>query len=707
MNAGMESFQDFIGDKHFFKIPVYQRKYDWKQIHCQQLFDDIIKIIKNDKPHFLGTFVYQRKQIMGNNSFDEYIIIDGQQRITSLILLAKALYNSMNDDDDKEDILYKYIKHQSGKSIKNKCKLIPTEYDKNIFEKIMSHDNFDEISFDAQEKSSVIYRNFLFFTEKISECEYSAEKIYEVIPLLNIVWINISDGENPQEIFESLNSTGLYLTQSDLIRNYLLMSLNYDFQEELYKKYWLEIEKLLNSSEKVENFMVQYLIVKRKSDSVTKGSKNIRLSNKNLYEVFKEYFRESDKNVEECLNDIYRYAKFYRLFIFNDNDNFDNLSALEKKFYELTYLLDAANSPIILMYLYDRYDKKFFDEKTFINFLDAMISLTFRSKVCGFSGITSQFAGNVILRLDKIKNLDEDSFWKTITFGKGRYAFPKDELFRENLMTKEIFLTIKSSGCKYLLYSLEKISERSAELPKYSSTTIEHIMPQKLNENWKIYLQTKKDVSSYEKFLHTLGNLTLMAGKYNFQVSNSGFEIKKSEYEKSAFFYTNDLKKYSDWTSIQIQIRAKKLANIALKIWSLPEKYNSSTVDVENIFTLDSDFGIFTGTRPAKISIANNDKEIKSWYEFLREIMKTLYTLDKNIFKQIIQKDNVPRGKKLFSTEEKNLLRPIKIDETFYVEDAFDFYSETILKITKVLVENFDSVCGTNFKEEIWFTLKN
>ena len=685
MNAGMESFQDFIGDKHFFKIPVYQRKYDWQQVHCQQLFDDIIKILENNKPHFLGTFVYQRKQIIGNNSFDEYIIIDGQQRITSLILLAKALFNSMNDDDDKEDILYKYIKHQSGKSIKNKCKLIPTEYDKNIFEKIMSHDNFDEIIFDAQEKSSVIYRNFLFFTEKISECEYSAEKIYEVIPLLNIVWINISDGENPQEIFESLNSTGLYLTQSDLIRNYLLMSLNYDFQEELYKKYWLEIEKLLNSSEKVENFMVQYLIVKRKSDSVTKGSKNIRLSNKNLYEVFKEYFRESDKNVEECLNDIYRYAKFYRLFIFNDNDNFDNLSALEKKFYELTYLLDAANSPIILMYLYDRYDKKFFDEKTFINFLDAMISLTFRSKVCGFSGITSQFAGNVILRLDKIKNLDEDSFWKTITFGKGRYAFPKDELFRENLMTKEIFLTIKSSGCKYLLYSLEKISERSAELPKYSSTTIEHIMPQKLNENWKIYLQTKKDMSAYEIFLHTLGNLTLMVGKYNFQVSNSEFEIKKSEYEKSAFFYTNDLKKYSDWTSIQIQIRAKKLANIALKIWSLPEKYNSSTVDVENIFTLDSDFGIFTGTRPAKISIANNDKEIKSWYEFLREIMKILYTLDKNIFKQIIQKDNVPRGKKLFSTEEINFLRPIKIDETFYVEDAFDFYSETILKITKFL----------------------
>ena len=214
-------------------------------------------------------------------------------------------------------------------------------------------------------------------------------------------------------------------------------------------------------------------------------------------------------------------------------------------------------------------------------------------------------------------------------------------------------------------------------------------------------------MSAYEGLLHTLGNLTLMAGKYNSQVSNSKFELKKLEYEKSAFFYTNDLKKYSDWTSIQIQIRAKKLANIALKSWILPEKYNSATVDVGNVFTLESDFGIFTGKKPALLSISDKEQEIKTWREFLREIMKTLYTLDKNLFKQIIQRDNVPRSNKLFSTEAKNLWKPLKIDENFYIANGFDFDTETSLKIIKVLVENFDSVCGTNFKEEIWFTLKN
>lgn len=230
-------------------------------------------------------------------------------------------------------------------------------------------------------------------------------------------------------------------------------------------------------------------------------------------------------------------------------------------------------------------------------------------------------------------------------------------------------------------------------------------MPRTLNDEWKNYLSSKNDLQSHDHWLNTLGNLTLTA--YNSELSNSTFDKKKLIYSDSGFFYTKELKNFSDWTSIQIQVRAKKLANAALKIWNLPEKYNSIIVENGNVFTFDSDLGIFTGTKPATISIMNVEKEIKTWREFLREIMKTLCTLEKNIFKKIIQNDNVPRGRKLFSTEEKNLWRPIKIDENFYVEDSFDFDTETALKISKVLVENFDLEGDTNFKDEIWFTLKN
>lgn len=697
MKAEKQSFDDLMDGTNFFTIPVYQRKYDWKQVHCQQLFDDLKKIIISGKSHFIGTFVYQKKKYTG---FTDHIIVDGQQRITSIVLLVKSLCNMIDDEELKEEILGKYIKHTLGRGIKNKCKLKPTEYDRDVFEKIMAHDDFNENYFNDLEKSSVMYKNFVFFREKISECEYSPQEIYEAIQKIDIVCINIETGENPQEIFESLNSTGLYLTQSDLFRNYLLMSLDYDDQEALYKKYWLEIEKLLRSSEAIEKFMVQYLMVKRKSDSVTTGNKKVKLSDKNLYEVFKRYFVENytdsdkSKNVEACLKDIYRYATFYKMFSFNDDDVFDNLSSLEKKFFELTYLLESPGAPIVLMYLYDKYEKKFFDEETFIKFIEIMISMAFRAKVCGNIGINSQFASNFIARLDKSDSFNENIFWQTITVGNKRYAFPDNNFFKENLMTTDLHSRIKRAGCKYLLYSLEKNSEHPHELPSYSVGTIEHIMPKSLTY-WKKYLEEKNDLAAHEIFLHTLGNLTLMAREFNSKNNNSEFEEKKKEYAKSNFFYTRSLKDIPDWTSKQIKERAEKLAVEALKIWNLPKEYSSAAVDAKDIFTLEDDFENFTGKKPALLSISDKEHEIKTWRALLEEVIKNLYSLDKEIFELAAQGENVPS--KLFSTDSQ---------KTFSIDPTFFMSTERCLRITKILVENFDSICGTNFKDEIWFTLK-
>ena len=712
MEVIKDSLDKFIAGKKSFTIPVYQRKYDWKQEHCRQLFDDIEKIISTGQSHFFGTFVYQRQSIIGSSNFDEYIIIDGQQRITSVILLAKALHEILNDDD-KEEIFSTFIKHTTGKGMKNKCKLKPTEYDLPIFEKFMNYDFFDENNFDKNtEKNSMLYQNYVFFRKRIAETDCNAEEIYKAIQKLNIVGINVEIGENPQEIFESINSTGLELSQSDLVRNYLLMALDYDCQENLYKKYWLQMELLLHSTENFETFMLQYLITKRRSDSLLHNDKKKRLSKKNLYYSFKKYFEENyngiDKaeEVEKYLKDMYRYAKFYNKFLFTPNDNFDQLDTLGKKFYELTFLLDSTNAPIILMYLYDKYEQNFFDEQTFINCVDAMISLTFRAKLCNCNGISTQFAGNVILRLEQSRNLNIGTFWDTITFGKGAYAFPNDERFREKLIDSDLQAVLKVEGCRYLLYSLERKTSNAKELPKYSGETasIEHIMPRTLNEQWKNYLTSKNDLQSHEHWLNTLGNLTLTG--YNPELSNSDFKKKKIIYAKSNFFYTKELVNYFDWTSIQIQVRAKKLANAALKVWTLPEKYNIITADVGNVFTLDSDSGIFTGTKPSIVSISNVETELKNWSDFLREVMKTLYTLDKEIFKKAIQKDNVPRSNKLFSNESEKLWSPLKIEEDYYIANKFDFNTETAFKVAKTLVENFDSIGDTNFKEDIWFTLK-
>ena len=691
MDAKKFWLHDFIAEKRTFVIPVYQRNYDWKTTNCEQLFDDIVRIIENGKAHFIGTFVYLENS--GADIFRELTIIDGQQRITSLILFVRALYDLTDDEDLKDDIHSTFIKHSKGEQ-KGKCKLRPNEFDRDIFEKLMSDIPFDENNFSGQEKNSAMYRNYIFFRDNLAASNHTPKDFYNATGKLTVVSIMLEE-ENPQEIFESLNSTGLDLTKADLIRNFLLMPLNYDLQEELYKKYWLAIENLLRPSDNVENFLVQYLITKRKSDSVMETRKKQRLNNRNLYTFFKEYFGENYSDAEACLKDLYCYAKFFRRFIFNDDTKFANLAALDKKFYELTFLLKADNAPIILMYLLDRYEKNHFDETTFIKFVEALISLTFRAKVCGNAGITSQFAGNVIARLDKKNPLDENSFWQVITFGKGRYAFPGDEDFQTALVNNNLYETIKSSGCKYLLYSLER-SARSKELPNYSEATVEHIMPQKLSGSWKDYLTSRNDLQMHEMWLHTLGNLTLTA--YNSELSNAAFDIKKEIYAQSNFSYTRALTNYSEWTSKQIQSRAKKLAAEAIKIWQLPEEFNSKSVSLGNKFNLDSDFSLLKGAKPSSFYIADTEIKLPHWNRILREVVRQLYALDSDTFRRATQMDNVRQS--LFTTEQTNF----KIDDNFYMETGFS--TEDCLTIMKVLVENFDSIGGTNFKEDIYFTLK-
>ena len=692
MQAVKDTFKRFISGEVTLVIPVYQRNYDWRKENCEQLFNDIVKVIKNDKPHFIGTFVYQFDPAGG--APQEYVIIDGQQRITSIILFAKALYDLTDDADLKEDIRSNFIRHTTGRGLRNKCRLRPNEYDRDTFEKLMSDDGFDENNFSADEKISALYRNYKFFREKIAASTSTREDLCDATDRLNIVSISL-DNENPQEIFESLNSTGLELSQADLVRNYLLMPLSYDLQTTLYKNYWLKIEELLRPSGNVEKFMVQYLITKRKSNAISKG--NRQLSNKNLYELFKDSYKKFfEEDAEACLHDMLRYAELFKRCIFDADTVFADLPALDKKFYELTFLLKADNAPIILMYLLDRYEtKQDFDEATFIKFVDAMISLAFRAKACKRNGIDQQFSGNVLARLDKENSLTEEIFLQAITFGSGDRAFPNDSDFQTALVRTDLQDHIKSDGFKYMLYSLERAAG-TQNLPAYSDVAVEQILPKKPNAAWKKYLTERGDLQAYEPWLQALGNQTLVNG------SEKGrgdlFDKKKIRYALSCFSFTRALSGYSPWTSKQIQARAKNLAAAALKVWTLPEEFNATIQDAADVFNLDSDFNAFTWTKPATLSVFGTEMKMPYWNHMLHEVAQQLYALDGDTFRRATQLENVPT--RLFQTEPTNF----KIDDNFYVK--IDFDAKTCLRMMKILAENFDRVGGTNVKDEIWFTLK-
>ncbi len=685
MQAGKDTFKKFMSGEVTLVIPVYQRNYDWKATHCAQLFNDMIRIVTNGKPHFIGTFVYQSTP--ADDIFQDYTIIDGQQRIASIILFARALYD-FADDSLKANINAKFLRHTSC-GAENKFRLRPTEFDQGVFQKIM--DGADDFTDD--EKSSAMYRNYRFFREEIAKSNLTHEDFCDAIDKLNIVSICL-DKENPQEIFESLNSTGLNLSQTDLVRNFLLMPLAYDLQTTMYKNYWLKVEELLRPSNSVEKFMVQYLITKRKSNAISDGQR--QLSNKNLYEIFKvEYEKFFDADAEVCLRDMLRYAKLFKRCLFSAEIAFADLSALDKKFYELTFLLKADNAPIILMYLLDRYEQNHFDEATFIKFVDAMISLAFRAKACKRNGIDQQFAGNVLARLDKENPLTEKAFWQAITFGSGDRAFPNDNDFQAALMNTDLQDRIKSDGFKYLLYSLER-AESPQTLPAYSDVAVEQILPKKPNTAWKSYLTERGGLQSHEPWTQALGNQTLVNGAERGR--GDIFEQKKIRYARSCFSFTKTLSGDSQWTSKQIQARAQKLAAAAVKVWTLPEEFNATIQNATEIFKLEGDFNAFTYTKPATLSVFGKEMKMTHWNRLLWEIAKQLYALDKDTFRKATQLENVP--KRLFQTEPTNF----KIDDGFYMK--IDFDTKTCLRMAKILVDNFDRMGDTNCKDEIWFTLQ-
>ncbi len=668
-------------------IPVYQRNYDWKKFHCEKLFEDIEKLVGNEELHFLGAIVYQDKKSTG--MFKESIIVDGQQRISSLILLAKALYDSTNDEEIRHALSVNFFKNPIPNP-KYKFKLQPTEFDINIFTKLMNSEIFS-----AEEKNSRLYENYALFKEKISKSAHSVKELHEAIYSLRFVRMVI-ENENPQQIFESLNSTGKDLTETEKIRNFLLMDLEPVAQENLYKNYWLKIELLLKTSDVLETFMVQYLVASRKSITDMQSGKHIHISKNNLYETFKKYFKENyggDKaaQVEKFFADLHRNAEFYSHLLFDENTNFSELSAADKKFYELIFLAKSVSAPIILMYLNSCHERGDFDEKNFIAMVEALISLMFRAKVCKSTGIdTAQTAGNIINRFSQYES-NADGFWRAITAGNGKFTFPSDEDFKQALMSTELNLSLKDT-CKYLLYVLDG----ATDFKNYSAASVELVIPKTLTSAWKKYLRDKNDLQA-EDYVNSLGNLVLTFDDKN---KKSAFSEKRINYNSSGFTLTREVSKSGDWTSRQIRRRAESLADKAIAIWKFPKQYAHIDNSAENIFTLDSDFNQFKWTKLAVVSISNVEMNITNWSDFLREVVRQLYNFDKNVFKEAV----IHSGKNyLFSTNPNKFKALFKIDEDYYMQ--MKPHISDCLKIIKSLVENFDRLSGTNFKDEIWFTI--
>ncbi|GAA8581665.1 DUF262 and DUF1524 domain-containing protein [Helicobacter pylori] len=554
MDAKAMKLLDFIGksQEKQFVIPIYQRVYSWEKEQCKQLWDDIIKTGGNDQieGHFIGSIVFVHDGIY-TTSHNELLIIDGQQRLTTITLLFIALRDHLNDEDEflekfsHQKIQNRYLINSDEKGDK-RFKLILSEPDKDTLLSLI-----DENRRKPSEPSLKIMENFKLFEEWIRKNTDKLETIFKGLDKLMVVEISLERGkDNPQLIFESMNSTGKDLTQTDLIRNYILMGLEPEKQEIFYKKYWRAMEEDFKQNETLFNqFVRHYLTIKTKIPNINK-----------VYEAFKRYQQERGIETEALLQDLQKYCGFFCQIAFKKEADKDLNKAL-------SFLVDLEMDVIypLLLELYSDYSDGVLSKQDFIPIIALIESYICRRTVCGLgaNGLNKIFA-SFTKKINKDQYLESiKAHFLSLETTKGK--FPKDSEF------KNLFITIDFYNLKEKKYILERLENfDTKETVNTKECTTEHIMPQELTEKWKRDLgENFQEI--HDKYLHTIGNLTLTG--YNSEYSNRSFQEKRNMekgFKQSPLKLNQGLKDLESFGEEEIKKRANDLADWALKIWTYP-----------------------------------------------------------------------------------------------------------------------------------------
>ncbi|MCH4602895.1 DUF262 domain-containing protein [Helicobacter pylori] len=568
MDAKAMKLLDFIGksQEKQFVIPIYQRVYSWGKEHCKQLWDDIIKTGGNDQieGHFIGSIVFVHDGLYSTNH-NELLIIDGQQRLTTITLLFIALRDRLNDEDEFlekfscQKIQNHYLINSDEKGDK-KFRLILSESDKDTLLSLI-----DRNKRKPSEPSSKIMENFKLFEEWIRKNADKLETIFKGLDKLMVVEISLERGkDNPQLIFESMNSTGKDLTQTDLIRNYILIGLEPEEQKIFYEKYWRAMEEGFEQSEREElfnKFVRHYLTIK------TREIPNIN----KVYEAFKRYQQERGIETEALLQDLQKYCGFFCQIAFKKEADKDLNKALG-------FLVDLEMDVIypLLLELYSDYSDGVLSKADFIPIIYLIESYLVRRAVCGLgtNGLNKIFASFT-------KKINKDQYLESIkahfllletTTGK----FPEDSEFKNSFTTKELYDLNKTEKARYYLERLENFDTKEPVNTKECTT--EHIMPKKLDEKWKKDLGQDHE-RIHTQYLNTIGNLTLTG--YNSKYSNKSFQEKRDMekgFKQSPLKLNQGLKDLESFGEEEIKKRANDLADWALKIWTYP-KLDAETLE--------------------------------------------------------------------------------------------------------------------------------
>ena len=545
MIAKATNLLKFLRQSSQFVIPIYQRPYSWEHRHCNQLWNDLLRVGQdgNSPAHFLGSIVYVESGVYSVSTVPELLVIDGQQRLTTLSLLLLALGKVIDTSTGQIGItrkkLQNYYLFNADEDDELRYKLLLTRRDKETLIRLLDD---KEISADVSPR---LVENYRFFEARLEREDVNV--IYEGLRKLHIVDIALDrDHDDPQLIFESLNSTGLDLSQADLIRNYVLMKQDSTSQKQLYEDYWFPMEQSFGKAytKRFDLFIRDYLTMKTRH--IPKIDR--------VYESFKAYVQESSEHLTAIVADIYRYSKHYVRIALLKEDNPSFQSLLN----DINTLRVEVSFPFLLE-VYEDYAQARLQKIGVIEILRLIESYVFRRAICS---IPTNALNKVFAAL--MEDVDKDNYLESLKIALSQRRYPSNQEFQQAFLIKDVY-NFRSRN--YLLRKLENSGHNKEPINNVENYTIEHVMPQNrnLSEAWKRELG-EDGKETQDKYLHTIGNLTLTG--YNSELSDHSFKEKQRDvFRKSPLHLNQSLTAIEQWNEAAILKRAKELSKTALQIW--------------------------------------------------------------------------------------------------------------------------------------------
>jgi len=630
-------FSDLIEkNKRVFKVPVYQRNYDWSNVQCEKLYQDIMLAHERDHKHFTGTIVY----IVGLNgsNLSEVLIIDGQQRMTTVYILLKALYDAAKGVSTRIEEEIQEVMFNRNCEEKYKVKLKPIKSDNEQL-LLLIKDKIDDM-----DRNSNIYKNYIFFKTMIEETlnnGYELGDILDGIKKLEMVEIILdkSQGDEPQKIFESINSTGLDLSLADLIRNFLLM--DDENQDELYENYWSEIEKNVGYRN-LGDFVINFL-----NSQITRA-----VNAKNAYQLFKKHCEQNKLSHEDVLKQLKKTSRYYGAFIGENNCYSKEITGCLRSF---STIKQTTVLPLIFRIFTD-YEDGHIDDKTLCKVLNYLLTYYVRITACEINKNLAKFMKSMYDRIIDGSTYDDyyERFVVFLNDLKANDRMPTDKKFKAALINKPLY---KKPICKFVLSVIENSTKEHIDV---SNLTIEHILPQKENAAvWK--KEVGEDYSKvYENYLHTLGNLTITG--HNSELGTKSFNDKKDIIRENskAVILNREVLSADTWNEKAILHRAEVLASLLIKQFNYEDIHSDSIDNNDSEFSLDSGLNL-TNTKPDSFTFVGEYTKVSSWAEVLAKFMSVAYELDTPLLSDLAAKNYIiPNASNVYISNDKRKMRKAK-----------------------------------------------